>query len=135
MKYRLLLAILMMTGTAAAQVGEPAAENDAVFPQQLSARDLLYRCNASNLTGAGRERRSYCAGFISGVEEAVRLQQTAHGSSGLQVCMPTGITSRQLADVYSRFAGQNPAFTGKPAAEAVLGALQNAFPCPRTTDK
>ena len=34
---------------------------------------MLMACASSGLSRIGRERRRYCAGFVSGVEEAVRL--------------------------------------------------------------
>lgn len=47
--------------------------NQPIFPQQLTARDLLTYCSSSSLTDLGRMRQRYCWGFISGVEETIRL--------------------------------------------------------------
>ena len=44
-----------------------------IFPQQLTASDLLTYCSSSSLTDLGRKRQRYCWGFISGVEETIRL--------------------------------------------------------------
>ena len=56
--------------------GEPQPETmEPQFPQQQTAGDLLKACASSRLSNAGRERRRYCAGFVSGVEEANRLRQ------------------------------------------------------------
>ena len=59
-----------------ASAGNIAAQEEGMepqFPQQQSAGDLLRACASSRLTSTGRERRRYCAGFVSGVEEAVRM--------------------------------------------------------------
>jgi hypothetical protein len=45
----------------------------AEFPQQQTAHDLLTACASSSISNLGRCRRKYCAGFVSGVEEAIRF--------------------------------------------------------------
>lgn len=108
----------------------PPADPEVVFPQQLNARDLLYACNASAITAVGRERRRYCAGFISGVEEAARLLPNRLGDSGSSsICLPANVSSRQLADMYSRYAAQHESILEQPAAQVALDALAGAFPC------
>ena len=47
--------------------------DQSIFPQQLTASDLLTYCLSSSLTDLGRTRQRYCRGFISGVEETIRL--------------------------------------------------------------
>ena len=133
MKYRALLLLLTISAATGAPAAEQPAAAETVFPQQLSAQDLLYRCNASALTGVGRERRRYCAGFISGIEEAARLLQGGSDAVGRDICMPAGTSAGQLAGAYSRFAGQNPTLLEMPAAEIALRALRRAFPCTGTS--
>jgi hypothetical protein len=99
------------------------------FPQQQSARDLLRTCSASLLTSAGRERRRYCSGFISGVEETLRLMGRA-ASQDIRVCPPPRITARALAQVYIRYGATHGGELDKPAAEVAVQALTHAFPCP-----
>ena len=100
------------------------------YPQQMSAKQLLVACTSSTLTNVGRQRRKYCAGFISGVEEAVRILQMQHKLE-TSVCLPKGVTARVLADTYQRFATKHRQQLDRPAAEQVLKALADAFPCQR----
>jgi hypothetical protein len=108
------------------------AQEDGIesqFPQQQSAGDLLRYCAASRLTGTGRERRRYCAGFVSGVEEAMRLLQSS-GLSSRRVCSPSNVTAATLADVYVKYGANHKGELKDPAAEVVLYALEEAYPCP-----
>ena len=116
--------------TLAPLVGAHAQE-DAMgpqFPQKQNAGDLLRACAASRLTSTGRVRRRYCAGFISGVEEAVRLLQR-HGKIERRVCTPPDISAAALADVYVKYGATHKGELPDPAAEVVLHALVDAYPC------
>jgi hypothetical protein len=131
MKRGLLLLLLALLVPAVAPGEQDAADADIVFPQRLSARELLYACNASAITQVGRERRRYCAGFISGAEEAARLLKAGRGGGGsASICLPVEVSSRRLADIFSRYAAQHETMLEKPAAELALDALTSAFPCP-----
>jgi hypothetical protein len=121
----LLLAALACLATAV------AAEEDRMespFPQQQSAGDLLRYCAASRLTATGRERRSYCAGFVSGVEEAVRLLQGS-GPALARICTPPDVSAAALARVYVKYGAGHKGELADPAAEMVLHALAQAYPC------
>ncbi len=125
----LLLPVLLIPAVAPGE--QQPADADIVFPQRLSARELLYACNSSAITQVGRERRRYCAGFISGAEEAARLLQAGRRDAGRAgICLPVDTSSRRLADIYTRYAAQHESMLEKPAAELVLDALTSAFPCP-----
>jgi hypothetical protein len=121
-----LLALAFFSGNALSE--NVADESEAVFPQRLNAQELLYTCNASAITSKGRERRRYCEGFISGVEEASRLIQ-ADRTVGQKICMPSATSSRELRAVYTRYATKNTQLLAEPAAQVALGALQLAYPC------
>lgn len=128
----LLTALLGAAPSLAHEAATDAEATDAetYFPQQLTAEDLLFTCAASSLTRVGRERRSYCAGFVSGVEETMRLrQQQLSPETDSGVCVPAGTTARNLADVFIRYASQRKADLTQPAASLVITALQDAFPC------
>ena len=130
MKRRPSLLLPLLLGSAVAFGEQQPADPDVVFPQRLSARELLYTCNSSAITHVGRERRRYCAGFISGVEEAARLLQARHGDGGsARICLPVDVSSRRLVDLYTRYAAQHESILEKPAAEVALDALTSAFPC------
>ena len=115
MKHRLPpLPLLLLFYTPGALAEEPTPGDEPVFPQRLSARDLLYACNASALTGVGRERRRYCAGFISGVEEAARLLRAGSGQGAYQrSCMPADVSSRRLADILYPLHRPEPVAAGR----------------------
>ena len=99
------------------------------FPQQQSARDLLTACASSSISNLGRSRRKYCAGFVSGVEEAIRFKSQLLGADS-HICPPGAITAQQLADVYIKYANNKATELDKPAVEVVFKALKQAFPCP-----
>jgi len=99
------------------------------FPQQQSAGDLLHACAASRLSGTGRGLRHYCAGFVSGVEEAVRLLRQ-DGRIEQRVCTPPNLSASALAEVYVKYGANHRGELPEPAAEVVLHALVDAYPCP-----
>jgi hypothetical protein len=99
------------------------------FPQQQTAHDLLTACASSTISNLGRARRKYCAGFVSGVEEAIRFKSQLLGADS-RICPASGITAQQFANAYIRYANANPKKLDKPAIEVVFEALKQAFPCP-----
>ena len=127
MRILIVTAGLWLAGAAWAQQADPEAVR--YFPQQLTAQDLLNACASSALTHTGRQRRRYCAGFISGVEEAVRLMEARDPDAARTVCAPAGVTARRLAAAYLEFMPRRSPAPGEPAAAAVLRALTEAYPC------
>ena len=130
MKYFVFGLIAVLAAPVGAQA--PAEESDKYFPQQLSARDLLATCVASSLSAAGRSRQRYCLGFVSGVEEAVRLLRVR--GSGAEIakppfCIPSGTSARELAGAFTRYASGRGTDLDRPSASVVLEALTKGFPC------
>lgn len=126
MKLILFVACMSMTLGLAAQEDGDALE---YFPQQLTASRLLYYCAGSALTASGRERVKTCAGFISGVEEGVRLlegRQLLKEPSG--ICVPKGTSASRFAATYRKYAAKR-ADDNSPAAAVVLDVLRQAYPC------
>ena len=123
MKPSILFFALILPAFSAAQ--EAHTEMEPQFPQQQSARDLLKACASSALTRLGNARRQYCAGFISGVEESLRLL----GHPDMSICPPRRVTARGMAAVYVQYASSRSAELDKPAAEMALQALMQAYPC------
>jgi len=122
--------MLAISTTLAAQEGE---DMELQFPQQQSAGDLLRACAASRLTATGRERRRYCAGFVSGVEEAIRLLGPG-GNDGPRICTPPDVTASALADAFVRYGATHKGELKDPAAAVVQHALAEAFPCRKSSD-
>lgn len=67
------ICMLFFLAWGAATVKAETDTTQSIFPQQLTARDLLIFCSSSSLTAVGRSRQRYCWGFISGVEETLRF--------------------------------------------------------------
>ena len=126
---RLLIVItgLLIGGFAwANQESEPAEQ---YFPQQITAKKLLVYCASSAMTKAGRERRQYCAGFVSGVEESVKLLGGASPVSAPRICVPEGASARKIAESYSDYALPRQGSMDRPAAAVVIEALLDRYPC------
>lgn len=118
--------LMIFAPLVGAQTQEDAMEPQ--FPQKQNAGDLLRACAASQLSATGRVRSRYCAGFVSGVEEAVRLLQL-RGQIERRVCTPPDISARALADVYVKYGAGHRAEFPDAAVEVVLHALVDAYPC------
>jgi hypothetical protein len=106
-----------------------AAQEEGVepqFPQQQSAGDLLRACASSRLTSTGRERRRYCAGFVSGVEEAVRILGSGEQKG---ICTPPDVTASALAEAFVNYGATHEGELRDPAAAIVLHALATGYPC------
>lgn len=124
----LALVLLLAAVPALAHEVPEATALEPEFPQQQNAGDLLRACASSRLTAAGRERRRYCAGFVSGVEEAVRLLGMGR-AAGLRLCTPPDVTASALADAFVRYGASHEGRLDEPAAGIVLYALAEAYPC------
>ena len=126
MKTACFLVCLAVPIAAAAQ---PEANPEPIeFPQRQSATDLLKACTSSRLTAGGRERRRYCAGFVSGVEEAVRLSNRT-GRLPASACPPQQVTARSLAQTYIDYLAKRPEELSKSAVDVAVSALSRAYPC------
>ena len=117
--------LLLAATSTTAQEAEPM---EPQFPQQQSARDLLLTCASSRLTSTGRERRRYCAGFVSGVEEAERVLHPG-GEVARSFCTPPDVSASALAAAFIRYGAEHDDELDRPAARVVLRALQQAYPC------
>lgn len=127
-----LLAIVLIVLPLAGSADENTP-SESYFPQQMTANELMQACASSSLTKTGREKRRYCHGFISGVEEALRLVHLdATSGNTFALCAPADTTSRDFADVYMRFAIRKDVDLNRAAALVVFDALGNAYPCSGT---
>lgn len=103
---------------------------ETVFPQQLSAETLMSYCASSSITSRGRQRQRYCAGFVSGVEESLRLLRIRSSQDpNLSLCVPENATARQFQEAFVRYAGRSSTERNQPAVLVAVEALQTAFPC------
>jgi len=125
--------LLLISGLLYAAVvfsGQDDDTTEQYFPQKLSAQALLHYCASSALSASGRNRRNYCSGFVSGVEESVRLLDT-DGRAGDKhvICVPEGRSASQFRDVYIKHASKQITNLERPAAMVVLETLESAYPC------
>ncbi len=124
------IGILFFLAWSSALAIDETENNQPIFPQQLTAHDLMTHCASSSLTELGRTRQRYCWGFISGVEETVRLPLLRSSQPFAQkICVPKGVSSRNLAKAYTKYAGHKDSNLVRPAAQVVVEALANAYPC------
>ena len=129
MRILFLLSVGFFTA-AVALAGESDDSAEKYFPQKLTAQELLYYCAASALTSTGRNRQYYCSGFVSGVEESVRLLNTsARDQYKKVICVPEGKPARHFRDVYIRHGAKKSTDLDRPAVLVVLEALEAAYPC------
>ena len=106
------------------------SDGDTVFPQQMNARQLMTFCASSALTAKGRIRRRYCDGFVSGIEEGIRLYKFTYPTESKgAVCVPEGTSSRMLSQAFVQHATSKGVNLDQPAAAVVLEALQRRFAC------
>jgi hypothetical protein len=106
------------------------SDDEAVFPQQMNAKKLMTYCASSALTTRGRTQRGYCDGFVSGIEEVIRLYKvTFTAESNVAVCVPAGTSSRTLSQAFIQHATSKGVDLDQPAAAVVLEALQHRFSC------
>ena len=128
MYLRISLILAMVAAPLAA--ADMTADSETVTPHRLTGQNLLIWCSSSSLTHTGRRRNRYCHGFVSGVEEGIRAMESAQSDNPKTLFrVPPGTTSRQLAKAYVDYATKNTARLYRPAAEVVLEALKNTFPC------
>jgi hypothetical protein len=111
---------------------QPVPQDQAQFPQQMSASRLLKYCASSALTQAGRERRRYCAGFTSGVEETLRILQQQHKLEA-SVCLPDDVRTKALTDAFIRYSADRQKHLEKPASAMVMEALTHTWPCTKSS--
>ena len=129
-RFRCLLLTTLLAGTAFA-ADRPEGGFETLFPQQLSAQALLTYCASSSMSDWGRQRQRYCAGFVSGIEEALRLVRMPSAQEpDPSLCVPTSATARNFQDAYVRYAGRPGTDLSRPAALVAVEALMAAFPCP-----
>jgi hypothetical protein len=123
---------LCVFATVLSSLTSPASAEDAppVFPQQITASQLKFFCASSSLTSKGRLRRRYCEGFISGVEEGLRMYRLKRSSqTPALMCVPIGTSSKQMKENFVRYASRKGVELEQPAAAVVIEALAESFAC------
>lgn len=75
-----------------------------------------------------------CLVYIGGVSDTLDFLQTA-GLLSKVYCMPKSITQGQLAAVFSKYLHDNPAKRQLVAANLLIDALLDAFPCKKRSEQ
>lgn len=128
-RLNILLAVILLASPLSLIANEKTP-SESYFPQQMTAKELMQACASSTLTRTGREKRRYCHGFVSGVEEALRLAKKASSAgNNSAVCAPADKSSHDFAVVYMRYTVRKDVDLNRAAALVVLDALENAYPC------
>jgi hypothetical protein len=120
-----LLLLILSSATVAGWAQEPESPDPPVPPVKESAGGLLKACAASSLTPRGRLRLRYCYGYLTGVEETMRVLMKTQDV----LCPPPAITTRELARVYVSYASVRSDSLHLPAVTMVARALRDRFPC------
>ena len=121
------LALAFVVAPAAAQAplaspappGAPLARpTDRTF---YRAADLQARCASRD-----RNLRMVCAGYVSGIADAV---SSSAGAWGYTACIPLDVTPLRAMDIVARFLDARPDGRDNVAANVVAAALAEAYPC------
>lgn len=73
-------------------------------------------------------RRMICAGYMTAIADLLSATPDEE-FFGRLVCLPNGVTNGQLREVGSRYLANNPATRHAAAAELVVAAFAEAWPC------
>jgi hypothetical protein len=127
---RTLLLMLLWVLAAPVMSAEESGASDIVFPQKLTASQLLVSCASSSMSATGRLRQRYCEGFLSGLEEGVRVHSLiAKQEVAPSLCVPPDVSARQLRAAFVRNSAKMTLSKEKPAAMFAMKVLQSSFPC------
>jgi Rap1a immunity proteins len=89
-----------------------------------SANWIMPGCRAfiNGNMGAETFKAGVCAGVVSGVP---------FGGNLINICLPDGVTPRQMALVVTAYVDRNPARMHEPFALLAYEAMSKAWPCKR----
>lgn len=112
----------------------PAAEervaSDTIFPQKLTAGELQVFCAASVMSKTGRQRQRYCEGFLSGIEEGVRvLGLISKMETAPSLCMPADVSAWQMRSTFVKNSAAMKPAKNKPSAMFAIEVLEKSYPC------
>jgi hypothetical protein len=104
-----------------ALVPETVASANADGETNGSGADLLRDCTKgfSNInSNPDFENHGYCLGFLRAVWQMSD-----------KACGPAGVPMMEVAQIFMKYAKENPEWLHRPAEEVVSAALSKAFPC------
>jgi hypothetical protein len=68
----------------------------------------------------------FCSGYVSGIADIMTRKAPL---SGWLACIPAGVSTSQLRDIFVRFLQDHPAKRHLSAASLAAKSLAEAFPC------
>jgi Rap1a immunity proteins len=92
----------------------------------LSGNALLAECSSNETVGRVACYR-YVDGYVTGLKYGRSLGEIARGDA--PVCIPQEATVVQLTDVGVRYLKAHPEIRDRAAAELLLAAFKEAWPC------
>jgi len=109
---------------------EESVASDTIFPQKLTAGQLQVSCAASAMSATGRQRQRYCEGFLSGIEEGVRvLGLISRLETAPSLCVPADVSARKMRSAFVKTSALMKPSKDKPAAMFAMEVLEKSFPC------
>lgn len=91
-----------------------------------TGNDLHARCS---------DNRMIALGYVMGHFDASKITEVFDDDEVMRVCLPTQATNNQVLDVVCKRLASRPEERHHLANWLVLGALQDAFPCPKKKPK
>lgn len=92
----------------------------------VDGNELVESCNASENDSVYFSKTAECRGFITGVADSGRCDDTLNGF-GWDI--PSNVTRGQLVKVTTQWLNQHPEKLHLGASGLVAHALEEAFPC------
>jgi Rap1a immunity proteins len=83
----------------------------------VNGNQLFSECDDDD----GTQNGSACLHYIAGVTDALLMHK--------EICVPSGVTIRQLADIVTKYLRDNPEVRHFTAASDTTVALAHVFPC------
>ena len=103
----------------------PAPAQEAKVSAFRNGNELYEGCTSNN-----QAKQAYCLGYVAGVIDLQRdAQSTDPALIAIKLCVPRGVTLKQVADVVVDYLRRNPKSRHNTAASLVELALMRAWPC------
>jgi len=95
----------------------------------VSAKYLKEICKMTGGVEAVQGGAAACQSYIAGVIDYHKMLQSMGTRPNVKVCVPQGVTLKQLQDITHNYLTRNPHHNDFTAAPAVTLALFGRFPC------
>lgn len=135
LRWRILIAVLVMTATVFGQQ-----------PRGRTGNDLLRQCNemmkildnSNPPPGVDAGEAMYCVGYVGGAADFATVGEVwnrVHDYKDAPFCVPVEAERGQLVRVVVRYMNDHPEELHKDKVVLVMGAFSAAFPCKQGADR